>query len=151
MTELVFVLPGRLDQLTGGYLYDRHVIDGLRSRGHAVKVIELAPNDRQTALSELADDTTTVIDGLALPALEQAVLAHWRRLRLVALVHHPLAEETGLSHAAGERLIRLESAALQRWRRGLCPRPRTAAPGKALGVPARPSSVMPPGQASAGP
>ena len=41
MTELAFVVPGRLDQLTGGYLYDRHVIDGLRSRGHAVKVIEL--------------------------------------------------------------------------------------------------------------
>jgi glycosyltransferase involved in cell wall biosynthesis len=147
MTELVFVLPGRLDQLTGGYLYDRHVIDGLRSRGHAVKVIELAPNDRQTALSELADDTTTVIDGLALPALEQAVLAHWRRLRLVALVHHPLAEETGLSHAAVERLIRLESAALQRCRSVLCPSPRTAAAVKAYGVPSDRIFVIPPGTA----
>ena len=76
MTELVFVVPGRLDQLTGGYLYDRHIIDGLRSRGHAMKVIELAPNDRETALAGLADDTTTVIDGLALPDLEQAVFAH---------------------------------------------------------------------------
>jgi hypothetical protein len=37
MTELAFVVPGRLDQLTGGYLYDRHIIDDLRSRGHAVK------------------------------------------------------------------------------------------------------------------
>jgi hypothetical protein len=81
--------PGRLDQLTGGYLYDRHVIDGLRSRGHGVKVIELGPDDCEMTLAELADGTTTVIDGLALPDFEQAVIAEWRRLRLVALVHHP--------------------------------------------------------------
>ncbi|HJY48857.1 MAG TPA: glycosyltransferase family 1 protein, partial [Stellaceae bacterium] len=127
MTELVFVVPGRLDQLTGGYLYDRHIIDGLRSRGRIVKLIELTPNDRETALAELADGTTTVIDGLALPDLEQAVIAEWRRLRLVALIHHPLGEETGLSRAAAERLIRLEAVALQRFRGVVCPSARTAA------------------------
>ena len=135
MTELVFVVPGRLDQLTGGYLYDRHVIDGLRSRGHAVKVIELGPNDCETALAELADGTTAVIDGLALPDLEQAVYGHWRRLRLVALVHHPLAEETGLSRAAAERLTRLEAGALQRFRGVVCPSARTAAAVEAYGIP----------------
>src|ERR1700752_3310241 len=105
MTELAFVVPGRLDQLTGGYLYDRHVIDGLRSRGHAIKVVELGPNNRDTGLGELASGTTAGIDGLPLPDLEQAVLAHGRRLRLIAVVHHPLGEETGLSRAAAERLV----------------------------------------------
>ena len=145
MTELVFVVPGRLDQLTGGYLYDRHIIDGLRSRGHAVKVIELAPDDRETALAELADGTTTIVDGLALPDLEQAVMSHWRRLRLVALVHHPLAEETGLSRAAAERLTRLEAAALQRFRGVVCPSPRTAAGVEAYGIPPDRIFVIPPG------
>ena len=147
MTELAFVVPGRLDQLTGGYLYDRHVIDGLRSRGRTVKVIELSPNHREPALAELADDSATVIDGLALPDLEQAVLAHWRRLRLVALVHHPLAEETGLSRAAAERLIRLETAALQRCRGIVCPSPRTAAAVAAYGIPPDRIFVIPPGTA----
>jgi glycosyltransferase involved in cell wall biosynthesis len=147
MTELVFVVPGRLDQLTGGYLYDRHIIDGLRSRGHAVKVIELAPNDRATALAQLADCTTTVIDGLALPDLEQAVLAHWRRLRLVALVHHPLAEETGLSRAAAERLRRIEAAVLPRFRGVVCPSARTAAGVEAHGIPPDRIFVIPPGTA----
>jgi glycosyltransferase involved in cell wall biosynthesis len=147
MTELVFVVPGRLDQLTGGYLYDRHVIHGLRSRGHAVKVIELGPNDRAMALRELADGTTTVIDGLGLPDLEQAVLAHWRRLRLVALVHHPLAEETGLSHAAAESLTRLEAAALQCFRGVVCPSSRTAAGVAAHGIPPDRIFVIPPGTA----
>ena len=147
MTELAFVVPGRLDQLTGGFLYDRHVIDGLRSRGRTVKVIELSHNRREPALAELADDSATVIDGLALPDLEQAVLAHWGRLRLVALVHHPLAEETGLSRAAAGRLIRLETAALQRCRGIVCPSPRTAAAVAAYGIPPDRIFVIPPGTA----
>jgi glycosyltransferase involved in cell wall biosynthesis len=145
MSELAFVVPGRLDQLTGGYIYDRHVIDGLRSRGHTVNVIELGSSDREMALAELADGTTTVIDGLALPDLEQAVLAHWCRLRLVALVHHPLAEETGLSRASAERLMRLETAALQRFRGVVCPSPRTAAAVAAYGIPPDRIFVIPPG------
>ena len=44
MNELVFVVPGRLDQLTGGYLYDRHIVEGLRVRGRAVSTIELPPS-----------------------------------------------------------------------------------------------------------
>ena len=151
MTELAFVVPGRLDQLTGGYLYDRHIIDGLRSRGHAVKVIELAPDDRETALAELADGTTTVVDGLALPELEQAVVAQWRRLRLVALVHHPLAEETGLPRAAAEHLARLEAAALQRFRRVVCPSARTAAAVEAYGIPPDAHLRDPAGHGKAGP
>jgi glycosyltransferase involved in cell wall biosynthesis len=147
MTEFAFVVPGRLDQLTGGYLYDRHVIDGLRSRGHAVKVVELGPNDPNTALVELADGTTTVIDGLALPDVEQAVITNWRRLRLVALIHHPLAEETGLSRAAAERLIRLEAAALQRFRGVVCPSAWTAAGVEAYGIPSERIFVIPPGTA----
>ena len=38
MTELVFVVPGQLDQLTGGYLYDRRIVEELRARGRPVAV-----------------------------------------------------------------------------------------------------------------
>ncbi len=147
MTELAFVVPGRLDQLTGGYLYDRHVIDGLRSRGHTVKVIELVADNRERALDDVAEGTTTVIDGLALPDLEAAVISHWRRLRLVALVHHPLAVETGLSRAAADHLARLEAAALQHCRGIVCPSARTAAGVEAHGIPAERIFVIPPGTA----
>jgi hypothetical protein len=43
VSKFVFVVPGRLDQLTGGYLYGRHIIENLWARGHDIKVIELAP------------------------------------------------------------------------------------------------------------
>jgi glycosyltransferase involved in cell wall biosynthesis len=147
MTELAFVVPGRLDQLTGGYLYDRHIIDDLRSRGHAVKIIELAPNDGETALAKLADGATTVIDGLALPDLDEAVKAQCSRLRLVALVHHPLAEETGLSRVVAEHLMRREAAALQCCRGIVCPSPKTAAAVEAYGIPPDRILVIPPGTA----
>lgn len=103
MTELVFVVPGCLDQLTGGYLYDRHIIDGLRARGRAAKVIELAPKADHTEFAALADGTAMVIDGLAFRDVDRMVAAQARRLRFIALVHHPLAEETGLSSSEARR------------------------------------------------
>ena len=104
--DVVFVVPGRLDQLTGGYLFDRHIVEGLRARGRAVRVIELAARDSradEAALTAVADGTPTVVDGLALANLGEVVVAHARRLRLVALVHGPLAHEAGLSPAAAQR------------------------------------------------
>ena len=38
MMQVHFVVPGPLDQRTGGYLYDRRIIAGLRSQGAAVGV-----------------------------------------------------------------------------------------------------------------
>jgi glycosyltransferase involved in cell wall biosynthesis len=147
MTELVFVVPGRLDQLTGGYLYDRHIVEGLRARGRAVKVIELAPDADGAAFAAIADGTTTVIDGLALPGLEQVVAARERRLKLVAFVHHPLAEETGLSRADAERTAHLEAAVLPRFRGVLCPSRKTAAAVEHYGVSPMRIAIIPPGTA----
>src|SRR6185503_8324108 len=127
MTEVVFVVPGRLDQLTGGYLYDRHILEGLRARGRPVKLIELAPGSVDGIFAALPEETITIVDGLALPGLERAIAAQARRLRLVALVHHPLAEETGLSQDQTEQLAALEAAVLPRFRGVLCPSRRTAA------------------------
>src|SRR6202007_1245779 len=98
MSEIVFVVPGRLDQLTGGYLFDRHIVEGLRARRRAVRVIELGAGDPladAAMLAAVADGTPTIVDGLALAGLGEVVVAHARRLRLVALVHGPLAYETG--------------------------------------------------------
>jgi glycosyltransferase involved in cell wall biosynthesis len=112
-----------------------------------MRVIELAPTNRERALAELTDGATAVIDGLAIPDLEQANAIHRRRLHLVALVHHPLAEETGLSRAAAERLVRLEAAALRYFRGVLCPSPKTAAALANYGVAPERIFVVPPGTA----
>ena len=100
MTPVHLMVPGPLDQRTGGYLYDKRIVEGLRAQGRVVTVHELAGRfplvDRAAreaaaaAIGEVAG--TAVIDGLALPAFADLVLPPW-----VALVHHPLALETGLT------------------------------------------------------
>ncbi len=117
--EVHFVVPGALETRTGGYGYDRRIIAGLRERGWAVDVREIpgafphpSSEDRErmrAGLRGLPDRSTVVVDGLAFGAAPGEVAAEAGRLRFVALVHHPLAEETGLAPpvaaalAAGER------------------------------------------------
>jgi glycosyltransferase involved in cell wall biosynthesis len=108
--DIHLVVPGSIDQISGGYIYDRRIRDGLRTLGHEVTVHELPGQfpvvgdlERQgaaRALGALAGTGPIVIDGLALPAFENC-LDHLRA-PWVALVHHPLALESGLApHLAG--------------------------------------------------
>ena len=43
MTPIVLVAPGPLDSRTGGYIYDRRMVEGLRRLGRQVDVLELDP------------------------------------------------------------------------------------------------------------
>jgi glycosyltransferase involved in cell wall biosynthesis len=150
MTELVFIVPGRLDQITGGYLFDRHIVEGLRARGRDVRVIELAVRHSQAdaaTLAGLPDGAKTVVDGLALANLAEVAAAQARRLRLVAFVHGPLALEIGLMPAEAERAAQLEATLLLRLRGVLCPSRRTAAAVESYGVPRDRIAVVPPGTA----
>ena len=148
--EVVFVVPGRLDQLTGGYLFDRHIVEGLRARGRVVRVIELAARDPRAdgaVLAAVADGTQTIVDGLALANLGEVVVALARRLRLVALVHGPLAHEAGLSTAAAKRAAEREAALLLRLRGVLCASRKTAAAIESYGVSPGRIAIAPPGTA----
>jgi glycosyltransferase involved in cell wall biosynthesis len=147
VTKLVFVVPGRLDQLTGGYLYDRHIIEGLRARRRTVEVIELTPDGNIHAFAALPDGATTIVDGLALPSLKQVIVKQRSRLRLVAVIHHPLSEETGLSPAAAKRVAGLEAAMLPLFHAVLCPSKQTAAAVERYSVPPDRIAVIPPGTA----
>lgn len=107
LPRLYFAAPGSLEQRSGGAIYDRRVIEALREDGWWVEVLEWPssfpfPNedDRLEVAASLAavpDDALVLIDGLALGTLPGLARREKDRLRLVALVHHPLALETGLS------------------------------------------------------
>lgn len=121
--ELHLVVPGPLDQRTGGYIYDRRIAEGLRDLGRPVQVHSLqghfpgpdpeAEQALETVLSALPEGSLVVIDGLALGGLPEPAARHRRRLAIFGLVHHPLCEETGLTQERAAELEALEHAALQ--------------------------------------
>jgi glycosyltransferase involved in cell wall biosynthesis len=122
MPDLCVIVPGRLETRSGGYEYDRRMIAGLRERGWSVDVRELsggfpyptaAARDQAAAhLAALADGTPVLIDGLALGALPDEIGREASRLRIVALVHLPLAAEVGLDRLTADHLEASERRAL---------------------------------------
>ena len=153
--ELHLAVPGSLEQRTGGYIYDARMVDGLRRRGWPVVVHNLAgafPDADETArisvagvLDRLGDGARIVIDGLALAGLTGPVRARCRRLRLLALIHHPLADETGLDVEQRRRLATLEREALGCCSAVVVTSRFTAARLAAYGVPADRVRVARPG------
>jgi glycosyltransferase involved in cell wall biosynthesis len=123
MRSLAFLIPGRLDTRTGGYEYDRQIIDGLQRRGWDVVVRALDgsfPHPTPAALAyarevlaALPNDSLVLVDGLALGAMPDVAAETAARLRLVGLVHHPLAAETGLDPETAARLEASERQALR--------------------------------------
>jgi glycosyltransferase involved in cell wall biosynthesis len=145
MNEIGFVVRGRLDQLTGGYLFDRRLVDGLRANGQKVRVLELPA----TGFDALPDGAAAVVDGLALTEFDRIVAAELPRLRLVAFVHHPLALETGLAPVEAMRLAAIEAALLPRFRGIICPSRTTARALRAYGVSPDRIAIVAPGTAPA--
>jgi glycosyltransferase involved in cell wall biosynthesis len=122
MGPLVVIVPGSLETVSGGYAYDRCMIAGLRNRGWSVAVEELddsfprptsAARDRAArVLAQIPDGSSVLIDGLALGAMPSEVEREAARLRLIALVHHPLAAETGIDEDTAVALEASERRAL---------------------------------------
>lgn len=121
--DLHFIHPGPVTRRTGGTIYDCRMIDTLRDAGLDVVLYELdgdfphcgaATEDAAgRLLVAVPDGARVVADGLALPAFRLSLAAQAGRLRFSALVHHPLADETGLAAADRRRLFDVEQEALR--------------------------------------
>jgi glycosyltransferase involved in cell wall biosynthesis len=122
-----FVLPGDPTTRTGGYVYDERIVAGLRAAGWRVDVHSLdasfpqptapALREARALFASFPAGRVVVVDGLALAGLERVFDQEAGRLRLVALVHHPVALETGLEPARAALLEAAERAALSFARR----------------------------------
>lgn len=121
--ELYFVIPGDLQTLTGGYAYDRALIDALKSSGVPVHHIslsgqfprpdKLALTDAAAQLAGIPDQSLVLIDGLAYGVMDSIAAREHQRLNIIALCHHPLALESGLDATSTEQLFASEQQALQ--------------------------------------
>lgn len=120
--RLAFAFPGDLATPTGGYGYDRRMIAELKALGWQVDVVSLGdgfprPDAAQKAfagrtLAALPGAHPVLVDGLALGVLPDAAAAVHARRPLIALVHHPLALESGLSASDADAMRVSERATL---------------------------------------
>jgi glycosyltransferase involved in cell wall biosynthesis len=153
--KLALIVPGSIDQLTGGYIFARCIVSDLQARGDCVSVVELAGRfpdadaparkAAATALAVLPDGSIAVIDGLGLLAFEDCLAAETQRLKLVGFIHHALADETGLTHRETARFEAAERRLLPLLHGALCPSRHTAQVLMEDGVRADRIAITPPG------
>jgi glycosyltransferase involved in cell wall biosynthesis len=120
---IALLVPAPFDTLSGGYIYDRRLMQGFAARGHEVRVLELAGRHplpdaaaeaaAREALAALPEDARIIIDGLGLPAFAPLAEEMVRR-RAVALIHHPTALERGFGADTREALRGIETALFPR-------------------------------------
>lgn len=153
--SLDFVVPGDIETPTGGYIYDREILAGLRALGWrtAVHALDASfPTPTPAALraaratfAGLAERSVVVIDGLALPGLDRVLADEARRLAIVALVHHPVALETGLAPDDARLFAAAEQRALSHAQRVITTSQWTARTLAVDGVPISRLRVVEPG------
>jgi glycosyltransferase involved in cell wall biosynthesis len=112
-----FAIPGDIETLTGGFIYERRLLESLRDVGHDMQHIRLAatfpaPSDADmaeavAALEAVEPTRPLIVDGLVFGAIDTAGLARVRA-PIVAMIHHPLALESGLDEATRDHLFRTE-------------------------------------------
>jgi len=120
--QAVFAVPGDLATPTGGYGYARRIIAELGTLGWRIEVLDLGggfpwptAGARAIAAERLAllpPGRAIVVDGLAFGVLPEAAEVLRQSHGLIALVHHPLALESGLNAAQAASLRTSERAAL---------------------------------------
>lgn len=123
MTSYPFLIPGDIEQLSGGYGYARAVIAASKT-GDSLPFERIGlPGDfpfpsaasmeeAGAVIEALPADVPVLIDGLAYGAFDEATI---RRCKapIVVLLHHPLGLETGLSEEQSRDLIDREGRALE--------------------------------------
>jgi glycosyltransferase involved in cell wall biosynthesis len=120
--RFVFAVPGDLATPTGGYAYDRRIIAELRQIGWSVDVLDIGSDFPQPSVRTMAaarerltavrEGIPIVIDGLAFGVLPKLAAELHVHHPLIALVHHPLALESGISAAEASSFRAQERAAL---------------------------------------
>ncbi len=128
--DLALAVPGGFDRLTGGTIYDRRLAMALETRGFRLRRLGLGASfpdpdpvtlvETREMLLAIPEGTRLVIDGLALGVLPELAAELAARLELIALVHHPLAFETGLEPERADALQESERQALAHAAKVIC-------------------------------
>ena len=119
---LSVAIPGDIDLPTGGYGYDRRVLSMLPDYGVQAELIVLPASFPNPSAADLAETkrllaaaplhAPLLIDGLALGAMPVELVSALGQ-PILALIHHPLCLEAGLTPQRAAELKASETAALK--------------------------------------
>lgn len=122
VNSFVFAYPGDLQTVTGGYLYDRCIVKELTALGWEVELLSLGAgfpfpdqetlNQAEQLLCRVKPGRPIVVDGLALGVMPEAIAQASLNHPMIALIHHPLAYESGLTEDQQVKLQKSERLAL---------------------------------------
>lgn len=120
---IYFIFPGNPETRTGGYAYGREIVAAMRRAGASVAVVALPdgfPNptpktraESEALLAAIPDGAGVIFDGLAFSVLPDQAAQLARRTVLVALIHHPLSDESGLDENEASHLFKSEKESLR--------------------------------------
>ncbi|WP_300062724.1 glycosyltransferase family 4 protein [uncultured Roseobacter sp.] len=130
-----FAIPGDIETLTGGYIYEKQLLLGLRRLGWDIAHLQLpdgfpdpteaAIDSTARALAGLPSNRPVILDGFLTGAMPPDRLSE-TTAPIIAVTHHPLAYETGLSPERSAHLKHVERANLARASHIVVPSPHTA-------------------------
>lgn len=129
-----FAIPGNLSTRTGGYIYERRMLETLPEVGQPMRHIELpvsfphptddAQHETAVRLRALSPDTALILDGLVFGSIDTGILSSLA-CPVIAMLHHPLGLEAGLPPDRAAALIRREAANLRHAAHVVVPSPHT--------------------------
>ena len=161
MLSLDLIQPGDESTLTGGYIYNRRLLEALAARRwrttlHGLQTSFPLPTaaaleEAREVLAAIPARRLVLVDGLALGGMPELIEREAQRLCLVALVHHPLALETGLEAETAAALEQADCRALAAVRGVIVTSQATASALTARAVPAQRIGVVKPGTDAAPP
>ncbi len=121
MRPCAFAIPGDYRQKTGGFIYERRLLEELRAAGRDVQLIPLPPASAEPSAEEqdaiarvlgaLPTDRPLILDGLVFGAMRTDALARLA-CPVLAMLHHPMGMENGLPPDLASRLLAQETANL---------------------------------------
>jgi len=121
--RVALLLPSDCEPYTGGYIWESRVVRELRELGWTIEERDLPPGFPHPDASALAgsaqvlagypDGALILSESYATSTMPEVLAAEAHRLRLVTIVHHPLADETGLAPDERARLIARERESLR--------------------------------------
>ena len=120
--EAAFVIPGDLNTRTGGYIYERRLLESLPEVGQPTRLIPALPSwpyptpeaeaDLAARLAALPAGMPLILDGLVHASMDTQVLSRLNR-QTIAMLHHPAGLEAGLAPDVAAALIARETANLR--------------------------------------